>query len=130
MMTEQPQTVSPDGRFVILMTLEEMRMSHWIYHADLWTTDPVALQLSIGDDLWSADRVDWAGDSASVTLVLRRYPGDAPAVTVTLYPRGQMSLVETTQGTTSVPFANLSEYLDRYYRSAHASAERNSTVTS
>ena len=115
-LTEHP---SPDGKYRILLAALEMRMSHWVESAALWCKgDSIAL-LEIGDDMWSVDSVKWSVDSSHVTLEMRRYPGDTPGITVTVFPEKSVATVQTPNGSETVSFSALSSQLEDYYRKAH-----------
>lgn len=112
-LTEHP---SPDGKYHILLAANEIRMSLWIESAALWRSGDTRALLSIGDDMWSADTVTWSADSAQVTLAMRRYPGDTPGITVTLFPeRSEAMVVLPDQTAETVPFAKLSSHMDACY---------------
>ena len=106
---------SPDRRFCIRMTSNEMRMSHWVTSAALWECDPQRLLLEIGDWPWSSEQIAWSADSQLVTIQLRRYPGDAPGMVIDIYPDRQIVLPHAPAETQPVPFATLNTFLERYY---------------
>jgi hypothetical protein len=114
-MSDTQQLDSPDQRFFIRTTSNEMRMSHWVTSAALWERDPQRLLLEIGDSQWSSDQIDWSADSQLVTIGLRRYPGDAPGIVIDIYPDRQIVLPHPPAETQPVPFARLSVFLERYY---------------
>ena len=72
---------SPDGRHAVVIASNEMRMSHWIDSASLFTLPDERLLGELGGWAWSVDRLDW-GPEGHLTVALRRYPGDVPGVTV------------------------------------------------
>lgn len=114
------QRFSPDGNFALVLAPYEMRMSHWVNWASLWDVQAQKYTLSIGDELWSADTVTWQTDSTSVTLEMRRYPGDVPGLTVDLEPANQIAHVHSLEGSAAIPFAKLSDWLEKYYRQHQA----------
>ena len=75
---------SPDGRNAIIVAAISMRMSHEVEHAALYALPEERLIAEIGNSLWSADRMIWTEEGRAVTLDLRRYPGDAAGVRVTI----------------------------------------------
>lgn len=109
------QRFSPDGNFAIVLAPYEMRMSHWVNQASLRDVRAKKHLLSIGDELWSADTVTWKDDSTIVTLEMRRYPGDIPGLTVVLEPASRMAQVHTLEDSETIPFAQLSDWLEKYY---------------
>lgn len=110
------QRFSPDGNFAVVLASYEMRMSHWVNRASLRNVPADEYILNIGDALWSADTVTWKDDSTAVTLEMRRYPGDVPGLTVDLEPANQIARVHTLEGSAAIPFAKLSDWLEKYYR--------------
>ena len=106
---------SPDRRFSILLTSNEMRMSHWVTSASLWERDPQRLLLEIGQSLWSSERIDWSADSQRVTIGLRRYPGDAPGTVIDIYPDRQIVVPHAPAETQPLPFGALNPFLECYY---------------
>ena len=106
---------SPDQRFYILLTSDEIRMSHWVTSAALWERDPQRLLLEIGQWLWSSEQIDWSADSQRVTIGLRRYPGDAPRIVIDIYPDRQIVVPHAPAETQLVPFEALNPFLERYY---------------
>jgi hypothetical protein len=106
---------SPDWRFYILLTSNEMRMSHWVTSASLWERDPKRLLLEIGQSLWSSERIDWSADSQRVTIGLRRYPGDAPGIVIDIYPDRQIVVPHAPAETQPLPFEALNPFLECYY---------------
>lgn len=115
MMSDLQQIDSPDQRYYILLTSNEMRMSHWVTSAALWERDPQRLLLQIGDELWSSEEIAWSADSRVVTVGLRRYPGDAPSIMLNIYPEQQLVIPHAPAETQPLPFAQLSTFLERYY---------------
>ena len=81
---------SPDGRSAIIVAVVSMRMSHEVEHAVLYALPEERPIAEIGNTLWSAERILWTDAGRGVATELRRYPGDAPGVTVTIdIPRGR-----------------------------------------
>ena len=85
---------SPDGLFTILISSNEMRMSHWVDSPALQDNRDTTILLNLHSTLWSADTVVWAPDSQSVTLDMRLYPGTRPPVKLILWPRQNRGRVE------------------------------------
>ena len=115
MMSDLQQIDSPDRRFTILLTSNEMRMSHWVTSAALWERDPQRLLLEIGNWQWSSEQIAWSTDSQRVTIGLRRYPGDAPGIVLDIYPDRRMVLPQAPAETQPVSFEGLNAFLERYY---------------
>lgn len=113
-MTRYP---SPDGRFVVVTVAYEMRMSHWVEAPYLYRTgeeDPL-LNVSVND--WSADTIEWAEDSRSVTLSVRRYPGNGDSVSLTLFPEDETATMTTEGGIQrTASFDKISSVLEEIYR--------------
>jgi hypothetical protein len=72
---------SPDGFFDVVTSANEVRMSHWVETPALYDLRSQR-QLFALDPQWSADVISWAPDSQTVTIKLRKYPGDVPGVTL------------------------------------------------
>jgi hypothetical protein len=107
---------SPDRRFFVLLDSYEMRMSHWVTSAALWEAASQRVILELGAGLWSAEHVLWSADSTGVTVELRRYPGDAPAIQLDVYPE-QRSITPHAPGDAApLRFEQLEEYLESYYQ--------------
>lgn len=111
-LTEYP---SPDTEYRVVLAAYEMRMSHWVESAALWRSGDSRALLLVGDDMWSADSVHWSEDSVQVTLEMRRYPGDAPGITVILFPTRAEATVQTPKGSETVSFSRLSRYMNDCY---------------
>ena len=111
----RPAVYSPDGRYRVAFSVYEMRMSHWV-------ETPVIINSASGKPLldlctsdWSADTTAWRTDSQAVTFELRRYPGDAPDVTVTVDLPRRTCTVETAAGNESVSFDQVKAWLEEWY---------------
>jgi hypothetical protein len=114
-MSDIQQIDSPDQRYSILLTSNEMRMSHWVTSAALWERTSQRLLLEIGDGLWSSEQIVWSADSHTVTVSLRRYPGDAPGIVIDIYPEQQIVVPHPPADTQPLPFAALNAFLEHYY---------------
>ena len=106
-MSDTQQIVSPDQRYSLLLASKEMRMSHWVTSAALWERAPQRLLLQIGDGLWSSEQIAWSPDSRRLTIGLRRYPGDAPGITIDIYPERRIVIPHPPADTQPLPFAGL-----------------------
>lgn len=68
---------SPDGKYILYLSCNEMRMSHWV-------CTPKLVEVESGRTLyegsWDSDAGDikWSDDSLSLRFYLRVYPGSAP----------------------------------------------------
>jgi hypothetical protein len=109
------QIDSPDQQYYLLLTNNEMRMSHWVTSAVLWERATQRLLLQIGDGLWSSEQIAWSADSHVVTVGLRRYPGDAPGLVLDIYPEQQIAIPHAPAETRPLPFDQLNTFLERYY---------------
>jgi hypothetical protein len=115
-MSDVQRLYSPDQRYFVLLGSYEMRMSHWVTSAALWEAAPQRILLELGASLWSAEQVLWSSDSTCLTVELRRYPGDAPALLIDIYP-AQRSIVPRAPGDEApIRFEQLESYLEVYYR--------------
>lgn len=114
-MSDSQQLDSPDQRYALLLTRHEMRMSHWVMSATLWQRAPQRLLLQLGDGLWSCEQAAWSADSLTLTVSLRRYPGDAPSLVVDLDPERQIATPRAPDGAQPLPFAALAAFLERSY---------------
>jgi hypothetical protein len=74
---------SPDGRFDVVTEANEVRMSHWVETPALLDRQHDREIFALASN-WSADVITWSPDSRTVTLKLRKYPGDVPGVTLTV----------------------------------------------
>jgi hypothetical protein len=108
---------SPDGRYIVALVAEEMRMSHWLDLPILSEAAGKRRLLDLSDSMWSADSVVWRDDSRRVSLEMRRYPGDAPGVSVEIDVQTWMSRVRTPSAFTALPVTDLPDWLERWYAS-------------
>jgi hypothetical protein len=114
-MSDFQQIDSPDQRYCLMLTSNELRMSHWVTSAALWERASQRLMLQIGDGLWSSEQMVWSADSRVVTIGLRRYPGDAPGLVIDLYPEQQIVIPHAPAETQPLAFAELNTFLECYY---------------
>jgi len=56
-MSDIQQIDSPDQRYSLLLTNNEMRMSHWMTSAALWEHSTQRLLLQVGEGLWSSEEI-------------------------------------------------------------------------
>ncbi len=72
---------SPDGKYKVVFSSFEMRMSHWV-------DNPILIEVATNEELYSlggmfsADSVKWSEDSRYVTMSIREYPGRKKGFTV------------------------------------------------
>lgn len=66
---------SPDGRYKVMFSSMEMRMSHWIDSPVLIEVATNETLFTLGNPMLSADTVTWSPDSRFVTMQIREYPG-------------------------------------------------------
>jgi hypothetical protein len=127
-MSDIQRLYSPNKRFFVLLSCDEIRMSHWITSAALWEATPERVLLLLGNAWWSAEQLVWRDDSTCVTAELRRYPGDVPAILIDIYPEQRSIMPNTPAGTAPIPFEGLDQYLEGYYqkhtRTSPASTKR------
>src|SRR4051794_17559031 len=94
-----------------------MRMSHWLNLPILHEIEGKRRLLDLSDSLWSADSVAWSDDSRRVSLAMRRYPGDAPGVSVEIDVKEQTSRVRTPSESPVLSLAELPAWLECWYAS-------------
>jgi hypothetical protein len=114
-MSDIKQIDSPDQRYYLLLASNEMRMSHWVISAALWERASQLLLLQIGNGLWSSEQIVWSADSRTVTIGLRRYPGDAPGIVIDIYPAQQIVIPHPPAARQPLPFTALTTFLEHYY---------------
>ncbi|MFJ2386462.1 hypothetical protein [Pseudomonas koreensis] len=74
-------TLHCNERLAITVEPREMRMSHWLYAPRVVDQQSGRVLLDLSDSQW--DLIATADESASsIDLLLRKYPGDRPAVTL------------------------------------------------
>ncbi|QQS28106.1 MAG: hypothetical protein IPM47_14685 [Sphingobacteriales bacterium] len=72
---------SPDGKYKVVFSSFEMRMSHWV-------DNPIVIKVATNEvvyelgGLYSADTVKWSEDSRFVTMSIREYPGRKKGFTI------------------------------------------------
>jgi hypothetical protein len=108
-------TRSPDNQYEIRFSTVEMRMSHWLDRPVLIETASDRTLLDMDETLWSAEQVEWAADSRHVVLLLRRYPGDAPAVTVEIDLAARICQVRIPGAPASIALWALVVWLEHWY---------------
>jgi hypothetical protein len=115
-MSEVQNHPSPDERFVFVVGMVEMRMSHWVNSAALWQREPRQLLLELGDSLWSTDTIVWSEDGRRATVCMRRYPGDGLPIMLDLLMDEAIAVPHAPADTTPIPFASLNDFLDRHHQ--------------
>ena len=85
---------SPDGRFVVQLSCNEMRMSHWVCTPSIKAVAETKDLMDLYPTLWHADTVDWSPDSRTLDMDLRLYPGSGPAAHLTLHLDENQAIVE------------------------------------
>jgi hypothetical protein len=115
-MSDIKRIFSPDRRFFVLLSSYEMRMSHWVTSAALWESASQRRLLELGASLWSAEQALWSPDSTCLTVELRRYPGDAPAIQLDIYPAQHSIVPRAPDDVAPIRFEQLEMYLESYYQ--------------
>lgn len=115
-MDDAERIPSPDGAYTVLLVPVEMRMSHWLAQPLIVETTANQQILDLTATQWSADTVHWWDDSARVTLAMRRYPGNAPGVTVTIDLRTEMAMIDSAAASATVALSQLSQWLEAFYQ--------------
>lgn len=90
-------------------------MSHWIDVAELRDAANDGLVVAVGSSSWSAGGIAWSPDGAEVAMAMRRYPGDHDDVSLRLLVHAGRARVRSRDGEEDVPFAELSDALERAY---------------
>jgi hypothetical protein len=106
---------SPDGRYAVVTSATEVKMSHWVETPALYDLQQ-NLELLMLDSRWSADVITWSPDNRTVTLQLRKYPADIPGVTLTVDLLTQEAQFVSRGGVERVPLADAEEWLNGYIR--------------
>ncbi len=68
------RSASPNGRYIVRVYPQEMRMSHWVETPELFDTATQQVLFRPVDSAWSLGAVTWQSESV-VAMTLRRYPG-------------------------------------------------------
>ena len=106
---------SPDGRFAVVTTADEVKAGHWVEIPALYDLTQ-SRELFALEPRWSADVITWSPDSRTVTLQLRKYPADVPGVTLTAdLLTGEAQFVSRA-GVERVPIAGVDAWLAGYVR--------------
>jgi len=106
---------SPDGRHVVITSANEVRPGHWVESPSLIDLEGQAEWFAL-DGRWSADEINWSTDSTSVTIKLRKYPGDVPGFSLVADLSMQQVRFITRSGNESVPLTEVETWLDDYVR--------------
>ena len=108
---------SPDGTYVLVLRALEAANSQWVDSATLHARDG-QLVAQIGEWNWHVDSFEWRDGGRRLALALRRYPGDVAGFSIELdLPAGTATRVDDGR---SVPFAELSDWLEGEYAAARA----------
>jgi hypothetical protein len=76
-------TLHCNERLAITVEPREMRMSHWLYAPRVVDRQSGRVLLDLSDSLW--DLLSTADETGTgIDLLLRKYPGDRPAVTLSV----------------------------------------------
>ena len=75
-----------DGRYLLVTTSFEMRMSHWVDAPAVRNASTGATVLDLSSSLW--DLWSYREEAGDLVLVLRKYPGTSPPVEVRVLPEG------------------------------------------
>jgi len=106
---------SPDGRFAVVTTAEEVKSGQWIEIPALYDLGQ-NLQLFALASRWSADVVTWSPDGRTVTLQLRKAPADVPGITLTVDLMTREAQFVSRSGVERVPVTDVGAWLSRYVR--------------
>ena len=74
---------SPDGKYILYLSCNEVRMSHWICQPELVEAES---KLTLYKAEWGLDasEIKWSEDNREVRFFLRKYPGTKPGKYVRL----------------------------------------------
>lgn len=72
---------SPDGKYILYLSCNEMRMSHWVCTPQLVEVES-GRKLYEGDWDTDAGQIKWSDDSSELRFFLRVYPGSTPGKNV------------------------------------------------
>ncbi len=72
-----------NGRLAITVEPREMRMSHWLYAPLVVDQQRQQTLLDLSDSQWDLISTSEESDNG-IKLLLRRYPGDKPAVSLSV----------------------------------------------
>lgn len=106
---------SPDGRFAVVTSATEIKMSHWVETPTLYDLQQNRELLAL-DSRWSADVITWSPDSRTVTLQLRKYPADIPGLTLTVDLLAHEAQFVSRSGVERVPLVEAESWLSGYIR--------------
>lgn len=114
---DEPVThhLSPDSRFDLITVANEMKMSHWVENPSLIEARSNR-ELFALDFHWSADSVAWSPDGRSVTLSLRKYPGDVPGLNMTADLLSGEVRFDTRAGAETARIEEINAWLAGYVR--------------
>jgi len=104
---------SPCGRFALVIASNEVRMSHWIESAALFAMPREDLVAELGGSDWSLSQAQWSADDTALSVILRRYPGDAPPLEARL---DLVAMTASVDAGTREPLSHLSRELERWYQ--------------
>ncbi|MEI6408540.1 MAG: hypothetical protein WCR52_04115 [Bacteroidota bacterium] len=68
---------SPDGKYILRLGCNEMRMSHWVCSPDLFEVETATILYEAPSD-HDASGIKWSDDSREVRFFMRVYPGSTP----------------------------------------------------
>ena len=77
------QHPSPDGQYILQLSCNEVRMSHWVCSPTLVEAASGRVLYQAGST-FDASEIKWSPDSRELTFHLREYPGSRPGVNVRL----------------------------------------------
>lgn len=118
-------TPSPGGTYRLTLTAIEAMNSQWVENGKVLRQADGALVVEIGEWNWHVDHASWLADDR-LTVALRRFPGDAGGLMLTLeldagFAHGS---AESGGDADHVPFALLSEWLENWYLRERAKVQR------
>ena len=90
-------------------------MSHWVNRPMLVDTDSSQVLLNLSGSLWHADQVTWAKDGESVSLELRRYPGDVPGISLEINLETRTACFSTRSEMKDCSLPNVLSWLEAHY---------------
>lgn len=74
---------SPNGKYILYLSCNEMRMSHWVCSPSLVEAETKRNLFDAPGD-WDAGAIKWSDDSTEVRFYLRIYPNGSSGKNVCL----------------------------------------------
>jgi len=105
-------SVSPEKNFEVRTEVWEARNSLWVYSPSIWEAKHSNCIFSFKDENWSVDTSVWK-DDATVSLCLRKFPGNHRPDTLTVEIDCLALQAKLLAPPTALPLENLEGALDK-----------------